>query len=99
MKQLTSEYAIVFDGDSSNIVLSDGVEAYVTAYFSELIDDSLARLVSFDRTEMTAVYAYEPSDCLACLDLDEDNGEDICIKHQQKTELGWRSVDVWTAAS
>jgi len=99
MKRLTKEYAIVFDGDRSNIVLSDGVEAYVTAYFSELIDDSRARLVSFDRSEMTAVYSYEPADCLACCETDEDNGEDICTKHQETVELEYRSVDVWTAVS
>jgi hypothetical protein len=99
MKRLTREYAIVFDGDNKNIVLTDGLEAYVAAYFSELIDDNNARLVSFDRVEMTAVYSYEPSLCLGC-DADEaDNGEDICTKHQQTVELDWESVDVWTAVS
>jgi hypothetical protein len=99
MKRLTREYAIVFDGDNKNIVLTDGVEAYVAAYFSELIDDNNARLVSFDKVEMTAVYSYEPADCLACCDADEDNGEDICTKHQQTVALGWNSVDVWSAVS
>lgn len=96
MRLVTKEYAIVFDGDENNIVLSDSVEAYVKKFYRDILDDQRAQLVSFDRGEMKVVYSYEPSDCLACSDADEDNGEDICTAHQETVELDYRSVDVWS---